>query len=725
MDSTSPEGTVPERLSIRGTIEPTRLSAAYRFGLVVVAIAMLLLPIVYLGLIALAGAGVWWHLSSNAWLVTGRSAGFWRLLAYIAPAVAGVIVIFFMVKPVLARPRRPQDSIQVTRDTEPVLFDFIDQICHQVRAPVPARVQVDCQINASAGFLPGRFGPLRRELVLTIGLPLAAGLSVRELGGVLAHEFGHFAQGGGMQLTALVRGINAWFGRVVYERDQWDETLDSWLRSADIDWRLSSTLYLARAAIWASRRVLTGLMIAGHAISCFMLRQMEYDADSYEAKFAGSAAFARTSVRMRELGVAAQFGYHDLRQGWLGRTLPSNLPAFLIAQSGRLPDEVLTHVRAGPDRTTGVFDTHPSDADRVTAAETLAAPGVLVGGDGPGTGLFRDFDGLSATATRHHYEHDLGLSLETATLVEIDAALRESNSRQESEKATQSFFGERTSGYRLLRVALNEVEHLGAPELALALGAARDAMAVDAGTAEKYRRFEALETTRAQTFGAQQVLGAGFDKVDAGDFGLIEGTLEDAIATEARAAEQQHELVQDLDAFEAVVSRRLACSVTLLARTSPAHGNLLAEAIALVRALNAMSSVQADLAELRRLSLAESLLVHNQAASTKQDQMRTRIAHVGQATAARLAKVRAGLDDVPCPEVMSPAPTTVAAWCGLSADGLTVSIEEMGERSLTVYWGTLGRLAAIALQVEGTVAPITAAACQAPGAIDPDAAALG
>ena len=139
--------------------------------------------------------------------------------------------------------------------------------------------------------------------MLTIGLPLVAGLSIREFAGVLAHEFGHFAQGGGMRLTAIVRGVNGWFARVVYERDEWDETLERWSR--ETDFRLAFVLVIARGAVWVSRRVLTGLMFGGHAISCFMMRQMEYDADSYEVKIAGSDAFIRTTTRLRELNVAA------------------------------------------------------------------------------------------------------------------------------------------------------------------------------------------------------------------------------------------------------------------------------------------------------------------------------------------------------------------------------------------------------------------------------------
>src|SRR5689334_16515105 len=90
--------------SFTGTVEPTRLSAAYRLGLLVVALAMLLLPLVYLGVIALAATGVWWHLTRHAsWVQDGGSGIQWRLLGYAAPALAGAVVTFFMIKPVFAR----------------------------------------------------------------------------------------------------------------------------------------------------------------------------------------------------------------------------------------------------------------------------------------------------------------------------------------------------------------------------------------------------------------------------------------------------------------------------------------------------------------------------------------------------------------------------------------------------------------------------------------------
>ena len=95
---------------------------------------------------------------------------------------------------------------------------------------------------------------------------------MRQFAGVLAHEFGHFAQGAGMRLTYVIRRINLWFARVVYERDEWDLKLEQSAKTSD--WRMRIVLQMARGCVWLSRRILWALMHAGNAISCFMLRQM-------------------------------------------------------------------------------------------------------------------------------------------------------------------------------------------------------------------------------------------------------------------------------------------------------------------------------------------------------------------------------------------------------------------------------------------------------------------
>ena len=61
--------------SFTADIKPTRVSLLYKAGLAVVAFAMILLPAIYLALIALAIWLVYLHLAHNTGLLTGRATG--------------------------------------------------------------------------------------------------------------------------------------------------------------------------------------------------------------------------------------------------------------------------------------------------------------------------------------------------------------------------------------------------------------------------------------------------------------------------------------------------------------------------------------------------------------------------------------------------------------------------------------------------------------------------
>ena len=164
-----------------------------------------------------------------------------KFLIYFIPLFAGVIVLFFMFKPLLAgRPKRAQPLAMDPADN-PLLYAFIAKICDVVGAPAPRRIDMDCQLNASAGFRRGFRSMTGNDLVLTIGLPLVANFSMRAVAGVIAHEFGHFTQGAGMRLNYLIRSINFWFARVAYQRDAWDEALENWSNEVqDGAWQSSS-----------------------------------------------------------------------------------------------------------------------------------------------------------------------------------------------------------------------------------------------------------------------------------------------------------------------------------------------------------------------------------------------------------------------------------------------------------------------------------------------------
>jgi Zn-dependent protease with chaperone function len=65
----------------------------------------------------------------------------------------------------------------------------------------------------------------------------------------------------------------------------------------------------------------------------WMLRQMEYDADRYEARLVGSDAFASTTARMRVLSAAAMRATAVLSEAYKVRRLADDFVA-LTAASG-------------------------------------------------------------------------------------------------------------------------------------------------------------------------------------------------------------------------------------------------------------------------------------------------------------------------------------------------------------------------------------------------------
>ncbi|HEY2154084.1 MAG TPA: M48 family metalloprotease, partial [Isosphaeraceae bacterium] len=416
-----PKRTATEILAgFRGEIAPVRPTLVYRLWIAIVAGIMLLLPALYVAMIA--GVVVALGVYASHGPMVGRGAGGARgaLLVFVGPLVAGAVVVAFLLKPLFAKPGRSSKSRTLDPSKEALLFAFVDGVCQSVGAPSPRRIEVDSRVNASARMAGGPLS-IGGGLVLTVGLPLVAGLDLKQFAGVLAHEFGHFSQRAGMRLSVLIWSINGWFGRVVNERDEWDETLAAW--SADENIYVIAIGALARLAVWLARRVLWVLMVVARLVSGFLSRQMEFDADRYEARMVGGATFAETMERVNGLILAQNAAFADLGTSWRERRLPDDLPRLVVAHYAKMPEEVRTLMaRAIGDRRAGLFDTHPSDRDRIARARREESDGIFRL-DGPATDLFRDFDALALAATFDHYRACLGRDVSRDQLYPVEEVL--------------------------------------------------------------------------------------------------------------------------------------------------------------------------------------------------------------------------------------------------------------------------------------------------------------
>ena len=397
-------------------------------GLMLVTLAMVLLPVVYLGFTVLAGYGVYWFATTYfleiwTWHANGRVGLILKVICSVTPLLVGGCIALFMVKPFFARRAKPPQPYALAPGAEPLFHEFVQKICALVGAPVPREIRLDCDVNASAGFRRGFFSLFGSDLVLTVGMPLIAGLSARQLAGVIAHEFGHFTQGTAMRLSYLIRRVNGWFVRVIFERDSWDAALDEWQSSSE-SW-VSLMFGCARAGVGLSRMLLRALMLTGHAICSFLMRQMEYDADRCEIALAGSNAFEQTMLRMGELGTVRGSLYKKMHETWkTSHRVPDNVPVLIAHHAADIAADAREKISTAMlAEKTGWLDTHPASADRIAAARRAAEPGIFAE-DVPAQELLENFRPLSRIVTLAHYEDDLEIPTTEDFLIPVDAVLR-------------------------------------------------------------------------------------------------------------------------------------------------------------------------------------------------------------------------------------------------------------------------------------------------------------
>ncbi len=533
--------TPPEQgyLWVDQPITRSTMSMGYRLGLAVVSVMMVLLPAIYLVLCAAVAYGLWTYAIDFPFLMEYRQIG---IIAYFGPLIAGCIGLAFMIKPLFASRPKTSAFIEIKRADQPQLFQFVDEVCARVGAPRPVRVRIDNQVNASAGFEHGWWGVLTGRLVLTIGLPFAQGLTVSQFGGLLAHEFGHFTQSVAMRFSYAIRTTNGWFSRLIYERDKFDAYLLAYSKRGPYYTILIALI--VRGFVWLARMVLWLLMRAGHAVSAYLMRQMEYDADHYQIEIAGARNFQETFLLARLINAGAQMGNQHLGQLWQEKKLVDNFPLLTQRLISTIPAENVQKARADleADRSTAEWHaTHPSDPERIARATGREPAGVLLGDVGATT-LFADYQKLSEELTLVDYRKRFRLKVAPAALIPTDTHLATHLARAQRVKLMADFFCGVLHEHRLIFPEQPAQEPQSVAEAReLYLQCAHALEDLRPGTEAICKEIEAARTRRAHAYAAQTLLQMGL-KIKPKPLGLADAkaaTIEAALAAASADIERK------------------------------------------------------------------------------------------------------------------------------------------------------------------------------------------
>ena len=232
---------------------------------------------------------------------------------------------------------------RTTRIDEPQLFAMLEDVARTTSQAMPPDVYIINDVNAFVTQRGGIMGFGSRR-VMGIGLPLMQALTVQELRGVIAHEFGHY-HSGDVGLGPWIYKTRAAIGRTIHQ--------------------LSHSI-LRVVFIWYGNLFLR----ITHAVS----RRQEFIADEVAARVAGADAMSSALRKVHAAALAFQ-GYWHTEVGPVlasGYAPPVSLGFARFMQSARVAPRMDAALReAETDGTTDAYDTHPSLRDRIAALQAL------------------------------------------------------------------------------------------------------------------------------------------------------------------------------------------------------------------------------------------------------------------------------------------------------------------------------------------------------------------
>lgn len=429
----------------KSKIPEVKVSTKYKASLFLVILASLIAPVIYLSLLSGLVYSLFSYIVSLPGILSEISNATAILGAIIIPVFVPLVLFLFLIKPLFIFHEKPNDFL-LNRNQFPALFNLVKVMCNKIGVPVPAQIAINNEINASASAQNGLLSLVRGQLKLTIGLPLITGMNIRQLSGVLAHEFGHFAQPIAMTAYYMVNSINYWFSNRAYEPDKWDERLEEWSEKADdLHAVISFAVMGAQLGIMLTRKLFGLLFLINYKTTQFMSRQMEYDADTYESIFSGSSQFENTAIQLRKLAYADQDIQEININAWNESQLLNNLPSAIAYAANSFDADIDDFIRQDMSESqTNSWDSHPADTDRINHVMNRNDPGIITV-DFPAAELCRDIKKLSLNLTLHTYRR-MGFNKPERFVIENTDILNSNDQKKKARASLDGFFNNSFNG---------------------------------------------------------------------------------------------------------------------------------------------------------------------------------------------------------------------------------------------------------------------------------------
>lgn len=232
----------------------------------------------------------------HAFVAAVVAAAVWLLLADLGllPKIGGalLVVLAFLMRPRLGR--SPTEGI-VTRRDAPALYSLVDEIARSLGTPAAHTISITFEYTASWSVVG-----VRRERVLTLGLPLLSVLEPQEQVALIAHELAHARNGDS------TRGLVV--GSAIESLSELYETLappSGQLRGSELD----VAELLVRPVVWLLAQPLRLLLLLELHLLLHDAKRAEYLADRMAATAAGTRAVIGLHEKLL-LGAVTKMAVH-------------------------------------------------------------------------------------------------------------------------------------------------------------------------------------------------------------------------------------------------------------------------------------------------------------------------------------------------------------------------------------------------------------------------------
>lgn len=296
-------------------------------------------------------------------LVLGLAVtGIWLLVSDVTlfPKIGGALLLglVFLMRPRLGA--RPSEGV-LQREEAPALYGLADEIAAELGAPAPQTIVVTPAFNASWSTVG-----LRRERVLTLGLPLLAVLDEDEQVALIAHEIAHSRNGDSFRGLVVGSAVESlWQLYVTLAPD-----------SAQLESDVGALEVVIRPIMWLMAQPFRLLLLLELQLLLRDSQRAEYMADALAAQVAGTSAVVRLHEKLL-LDSSATMAIHRYamgRQAFEGdvfdamRDAIESVPERELERRRRLARLETTRLRA----------THPATGRRILLLERRgAAPASL------------------------------------------------------------------------------------------------------------------------------------------------------------------------------------------------------------------------------------------------------------------------------------------------------------------------------------------------------------